>query len=60
MPTEFTVVPAPQTVLDPSSALAKGLPTDTPSSSSDRDPVERLAAEFLDRRRRGENLSGAK
>ena len=28
-----------------------------PSSSSDRDPLERLAAEFLDRRRRGENPS---
>jgi eukaryotic-like serine/threonine-protein kinase len=27
---------------------------DTPSSSSDRDPLERLAAEFLERRRRGE------
>ena len=27
------------------------------SSSSDRDPLERLAAEFLDRRRRGENPS---
>jgi WD40 repeat protein/serine/threonine protein kinase len=26
-----------------------------PSSSSDRDPLERLAAEFLERRRRGEN-----
>src|SRR5207253_2394207 len=26
-----------------------------PSSSSDRDPLERLAAEFLDRRRRGEH-----
>jgi hypothetical protein len=30
---------------------------DTPSSSSDRDPLERLAAEFLERRRRGENPS---
>jgi WD40 repeat protein/serine/threonine protein kinase len=30
---------------------------DAPSSSSDRDPLERLAAEFLDRRRRGENPS---
>src|SRR6516162_2164544 len=30
---------------------------DAPSSSSDRDPLERLAAEFLDRRRRGEELS---
>ena len=30
---------------------------DTSSSSSDRDPLERLAAEFLDRRRRGENPS---
>jgi serine/threonine protein kinase len=30
---------------------------DTASSSSDRDPLERLAAEFLDRRRRGENPS---
>src|SRR5262245_50863005 len=30
---------------------------DAPSSSSDRDPIERLAAEFLDRRRRGENPS---
>jgi WD40 repeat protein/serine/threonine protein kinase len=30
---------------------------DAPTSSSDRDPLERLAAEFLDRRRRGENLS---
>src|SRR5262249_13773523 len=29
----------------------------TPSSSSDRDPLERLAAEFLDRRRRGEHPS---
>jgi eukaryotic-like serine/threonine-protein kinase len=29
----------------------------TNSSSSDRDPLERLAAEFLDRRRRGENPS---
>jgi hypothetical protein len=29
----------------------------TPSSSSDRDPLERLAAEFLDRRRRGEDPS---
>src|SRR6516165_7542153 len=27
----------------------------TNSSSADRDPLERLAAEFLDRRRRGEN-----
>ena len=31
----------------------------TNSSSSDRDPLERLAAEFLDRRRRGENPSPA-
>jgi WD40 repeat protein/serine/threonine protein kinase len=30
---------------------------DAPSSSSDRDPLERLAAEFLDRRRRGEGVS---
>src|SRR5262245_36250606 len=30
---------------------------DTPSSSADRDPLERLAAEFLDRRRNGENPS---
>jgi WD40 repeat protein/serine/threonine protein kinase len=30
---------------------------DTPSSSSDRDPLERLAAEFLERRRIGENPS---
>jgi WD40 repeat protein/serine/threonine protein kinase len=30
---------------------------DTQSSSSDRDPLERLAAEFLDRRRRGEDPS---
>src|SRR5262249_61529880 len=30
---------------------------DARSSSSDRDPLERLAAEFLDRRRRGEELS---
>jgi prepilin-type processing-associated H-X9-DG protein len=30
---------------------------DTSTSSSDRDPLERLAAEFLDRRRRGENPS---
>jgi WD40 repeat protein/serine/threonine protein kinase len=30
---------------------------DSPSSSSDRDPLERLAAEFLDRRRRGEEPS---
>src|SRR5262249_30522087 len=30
---------------------------DAPTSSSDRDPLERLAAEFLDRRRRGEELS---
>ena len=29
----------------------------TSSSSSNRDPLERLAAEFLDRRRRGENPS---
>jgi WD40 repeat protein/serine/threonine protein kinase len=29
----------------------------TSSSSSDRDPLERLAAEFLDRRRRGEDPS---
>ena len=29
----------------------------TNSSSADRDPLERLAAEFLDRRRRGENPS---
>jgi serine/threonine protein kinase len=29
----------------------------TNSSSSERDPLERLAAEFLDRRRRGENPS---
>jgi serine/threonine protein kinase len=27
----------------------------SPSSSGDRDPLERLAAEFLDRRRRGED-----
>ena len=32
---------------------------DNASSSSDRDPLERLAAEFLDRRRRGENPSPA-
>jgi WD40 repeat protein/serine/threonine protein kinase len=32
---------------------------DTSSSSSDRDPLERLAAEFLDRRRRGENPAPA-
>src|SRR5438045_5011221 len=30
---------------------------DAPTSSSDRDPLERLAAEFLDRRRRGEDPS---
>jgi WD40 repeat protein/serine/threonine protein kinase len=30
---------------------------DAPSSSSDRDPLERLAAEFVDRRRRGEVVS---
>src|SRR5262245_25480511 len=30
---------------------------ETPSSASDRDPLERLAAEFLDQRRRGENPS---
>src|SRR5690348_6597839 len=36
---------------------AEGCPMDAPSSSSDRDPLERLAAEFLDRRRRGEDLS---
>ena len=29
------------------------------SSSSDRDPLERLAAEFVDRRRRGEDPSPA-
>ncbi len=29
----------------------------SPSSSGDRDPLERLAAEFLDRRRRGEHPS---
>jgi WD40 repeat protein/serine/threonine protein kinase len=28
---------------------------ESPSSSADRDPLERLAAEFLDRRRRGEH-----
>jgi WD40 repeat protein/serine/threonine protein kinase len=32
---------------------------DTASSSSDRDPLERLAAEFLERRRRGEKPSPA-
>jgi WD40 repeat protein/serine/threonine protein kinase len=31
----------------------------TNSSSADRDPLERLAAEFLDRRRRGENPAPA-
>src|SRR5438045_1558497 len=30
---------------------------DAPTSSSDRDPLERLAAEFLDHRRRGEDVS---
>jgi hypothetical protein len=30
-----------------------------PSSASERDPLERLAAEFLDRRRRGEHASPA-
>jgi eukaryotic-like serine/threonine-protein kinase len=30
---------------------------DNPASTSDRDPLERLAAEFLERRRRGENPS---
>ncbi len=32
---------------------------DAPSSASDRDPLERLAAEFLERRRRGEEPSPA-
>ena len=32
---------------------------DAPSSSSDRDSLERLAAEFVDRRRRGEDPSPA-
>jgi WD40 repeat protein/serine/threonine protein kinase len=32
---------------------------DTANSSSDRDPLERLADEYLDRRRRGENPSPA-
>src|SRR5262245_10392045 len=35
----------------------KGHTVSTSSSSSDRDPLERLAAEFLDRRRSGENPS---
>jgi len=37
--------------------LAKGRPMPTNSSSSDRDPLDPLAAEFLDHSRRGENPS---
>jgi WD40 repeat protein/serine/threonine protein kinase len=36
---------------------AEGRPMHAPSSTSDRDPLERLAAEFVERRRRGENPS---
>src|SRR5580693_6113937 len=57
MPTEIADIPQVESTLDASRALDKGRPMDTPSSSSDRDPLERLAAEFLDRRRRGENPS---
>jgi serine/threonine protein kinase len=39
--------------------LAKERPVSAHPSSSDRDPLERLAAEFLDRRRRGESPSPA-
>jgi WD40 repeat protein/serine/threonine protein kinase len=40
------------------SGLVPGVqPMSTNSSSVDREPLERLAAEFLDRRRRGENPS---
>jgi hypothetical protein len=38
---------------------AEGRPMNAPSSSSDREPLELLAAEFLDRRRRGEDASPA-
>jgi eukaryotic-like serine/threonine-protein kinase len=48
---------ANQLNLDASWTFAKGRPMDSASSSADRDPLERLAAEFLDRRRRGENPS---
>ncbi len=42
------------------SSRAESSSMSTNSSSSDRDPFERLAAEFLDRRRRGENPSPSK
>ncbi len=38
-------------------SLARRFAMSANSTSSDRDPLERLAAEFLDRRRRGENPS---
>src|SRR5438128_11102362 len=47
----------PRSMAAPGNARrAEGRPMST-DSSSDRDPVERLAEEFLERRRRGENAS---